>query len=121
MEVMQTVVAPYLPGLLIFGALLFLVGLVVRLMGDTEELIFRGNTAMRFGVLAMLIALALWALLWVMEAWASGVIDAWIESWQKKGAQYSDTDKTWCALAPTRESTPLGRGICEGIYLDVSG
>ncbi len=81
---MQTVVAPYIPGLVIVGALLFSVGLVVRLLGDTEELIFRGNTAMRFGVLAMLIALALWALLWFMEAWASGVIDAWLESWQRR-------------------------------------
>ena len=78
MELLQTVVEPYLPGLIIVGALLFLVGLFVRALADTGRLKVRGNTIMRYGVLVMLLALALWAIVWFMEAWESGVIEAWL-------------------------------------------
>ncbi len=81
MEVMQTVVAPYLPGLLILSALLFLVGLLFGQLANTRRMRDRGNTIMRYGVLAVFIALSLWAVLWFMEAWASGDIEAWIDSW----------------------------------------
>ncbi len=81
MELMQAI-ALYIPGLFIVGALLFVFGLGVRLLAETRRSKDRGNTVMRYGVLAMLLALALWAILWFMEAWESGVIEAWIDSFQ---------------------------------------
>ncbi len=85
MEVMRTVVAPYLPGLMVVGALLFLVGTVVRLLlADTEQLIVWGNTIIRLGALVLFVALSLWAIVWFMEAWASGVIEDWLDSWQRR-------------------------------------
>lgn len=83
MELMQTVVAPYITGAVWRGgALLFVPGLVVRLLAATGQLKGRVSTVMRYGVLVMLLALALWAILWFMEAWQSGLIEGWLESLQ---------------------------------------
>ncbi len=58
------------------GALLFVIGLLGRLMGDTGSMKVAGNKTMGYGVVAILLALALWAILWFVEAWESGVIES---------------------------------------------
>ena len=75
MELIQ-IIAPYIPGLVIAGALLFVFGLLVRLIGDTRSMKGTGNKTMRYGVMVLLLALALWAILRFMEAWESGVLES---------------------------------------------
>jgi hypothetical protein len=74
MEEMQTGLAPYLTGLVIVGALLFLLGLLIRILDATGTMAVMGNKIMGYGVVALLLALAFLAIMRVIEAWQSGVI-----------------------------------------------
>ena len=75
-DLMETVQAYLIPLLFLIGALLAVVGILIRQLAVTHQLKVRGNTFTGYGVLAMLLAVALYVILWVVEAWSRGVIGA---------------------------------------------
>jgi hypothetical protein len=75
-DLMKTVQAYLIPLLFLTGALLAVVGLLIRQLAVTHQLKVRGNTFTGYGVLAMLLAVALYVILWVVEAWSREVIGA---------------------------------------------
>jgi hypothetical protein len=71
----QTITA-YLPLLVGAGALLLVVGVVLRFIAYGPESKRWSSTISGYGLLTVLLALALWAILWFVEAWESGVIES---------------------------------------------
>jgi hypothetical protein len=65
-----------IPLLFVIGALLAVLGLLIRQLAVTHQLKVRGNTFTGYGVLAMLRVVALYVILWVVEPWSRGVIGA---------------------------------------------
>jgi hypothetical protein len=74
MDLMQTIAAT--PPLMIgVGALLFGVGWGLRYVSyTTPELKRWGARITNYGVMVILLAIALWLMLWFIEAWESGVV-----------------------------------------------
>jgi protein-S-isoprenylcysteine O-methyltransferase Ste14 len=74
-DLRETITA-FLPWLVGAGALLLVVGVVLRLMAYGPGSKRWSSTISGYGLLTVLLALALWAILWFVEAWESGVIES---------------------------------------------